>query len=162
MRLSRPIAAAIVAATTACGSSFYTGPTGPVDIASDTFNSGFGINVATMTKTADGVYYTDKVVGSGPAVATGDSVRVIYTGYLNTGATFDSNVNSTDTTSFSFKLGSTGIIPGFNSGVIGMHVGGTRLFIVPSALAYGPTGNAQAGIPRYANLVFLVNLVSKF
>ena len=155
--------AATVAVVGACGTDYFNGPTGPTDIEKDTFSSLLGINVAGMTKTSDGVYYTDKVTGQGAVVARGDSIRILYTGYLNNGATFDTNRGiAGDTTNLRFRLGAANIITGFTSGIVGMKVGGRRIFIIPSALAYGANPPSNSGIPRYANLVFDVDLIAKY
>jgi len=166
MRITRPTRFAVVAAlaiTAACGTDYFSGPTGPTDIDKDTYNAALGINVATMTKTADGIYYTDKTAGAGVPAVSGDSVRVLYTGYLSNGATFDTNRGvAGDTTNLRFRLGGNNILQGFSKGITGMKVGGRRLFIIPTALAYNTTPPPGSGIPRYANLIFDVDLVAKY
>ena len=48
----------------------------PIDPANDTYASSLGVNIASMTKTASGLYYKDKVVGTGTVVAaSGDYIR---------------------------------------------------------------------------------------
>jgi FKBP-type peptidyl-prolyl cis-trans isomerase len=61
-------------------------------------------------------------------------------------------------TPFSFVLGAGQVIKGWDQGVVGMKVGGTRRLIVPPDLAYGSTG--QNGIPANATLVFEITLLS--
>jgi FKBP-type peptidyl-prolyl cis-trans isomerase len=163
MRLSRLATHAALATVVACGTDYYSGPTSAVDIEDDTYATALGVDVSAMTKNADGVYYKDKVVGTGETVANGDSVAVWYIGYLTNGQIFDpgnfpGNLAGRDTASLRFKVGTPEISPGFSSGVAGMKAGGRRLFIVPSSLAYGSSGNPP--IPRYANLVFDVQLNS--
>lgn len=161
MRLTRLATLAALATVVACGTDYYSGPTSATDIDKDTYAAALGIDIPSMTKNADGVYYKDKVVGTGATVASGDSVAVWYVGYLPNGQIFDAgnfpgNLAGRDTASLRFQLGTPQIIPGFSSGVAGMKVGGRRLFIVPSSLAYGANGNGS--IPRFANLVFDVQL----
>ena len=55
-----------------------------------------------------------------------------------------------------FVVGSGTLIPGFDQGVRGMRVGGTRRIYVPPSMAYGSTG--QGSIPPNASLVFEVEL----
>jgi FKBP-type peptidyl-prolyl cis-trans isomerase len=50
------------------------------------------------------------------------------------------------------------VIEGWDRGVLGMRVGGTRRLIVPPSLAYGGTRNGP--IPPNATLVFEIQLVS--
>ena len=166
MRLSRLTTLATLAALAtvlACGTDYYSGPTSAVDIEKDTYAAALGVDIPSMTKNADGVYFKDKTVGTGTTVASGDSVAVWYIGYLPNGQIFDpgnypGNLAGRDTASLRFKIGTADIIPGFSSGVTGMKVGGRRLFIVPASLAYGANGNGP--IPRFANLVFDVQVNS--
>jgi len=161
-RITRLFALFALAASVACGTDYYSGPTSATDVDKDTYAPALGIDLAAMTKTTEGVYYVDKVEGTGAAIAQGDSVRVWYTGYLSNGQTFDTNQGTTDTLSLRFKVGDPGLIEGFSIGVRGMKVGGRRLFIIPSALAFGAQGSANGQIPRYANLIFDVSLLNKF
>jgi FKBP-type peptidyl-prolyl cis-trans isomerase FkpA len=59
---------------------------------------------------------------------------------------------------FVFVVGDGTIIKGFDTGVTGMLVGGTRRLIVPPSLAYGATGDSTGTIPPNAALVFDVLL----
>ncbi len=81
------------------------------------------------------------------------TVRFYYSGYLASGVQFDSNVGQPQP----LEYARAELIPGFTSGLQGMQVGGKRRLIVPSALAYGTTG--QGVIPPNANLVFDIELV---
>ncbi|MBV8666226.1 MAG: FKBP-type peptidyl-prolyl cis-trans isomerase [Burkholderiaceae bacterium] len=104
---------------------------------------------------------TDNVVGTGAAAADGDTLAVNFTGWLYNGyaANFEgTEFQTTAGTPFSFVLGQGKVIAGWDQGLVGMKVGGTRTLIVPSSLAYGATGNAT--IPPNAALVFTVELVS--
>jgi FKBP-type peptidyl-prolyl cis-trans isomerase len=80
---------------------------------------------------------------------------VQYVGVLTDGEEFDA---SWDGEPFSFTLGAGRVIPGWEEGVAGMKVGGRRALIIPSALAYGPTGSGP--IPADATLVFVVDLLA--
>jgi len=66
---------------------------------------------------------------------SGDRVKVHYTGKLESGDVFDS---SREREPLEFALGSGGVIPGFENGVIGMEVGQTRSVTIPPDEAYGP------------------------
>ncbi len=127
-------------------------PTGP-DIASATFATALGVNIPASTKTATGLYYRDIAAGSGATVVSGQKLVVRYTGWLINGTQFDSNQ-----TGFPFTIGTGAVISGWDQGIVGMKVGGTRQLIIPPALAYGATANGT--IPGYSILVFNVTVIS--
>ena len=106
---------------------------------------------------------TDSVVGASTTAVAGMTVTVNYTGWLYDasaanfrGAQFDTSVGKAP---FSFKLGAGQVIQGWDLGVAGMKVGGSRTLIIPSALAYGSAGVSGA-IPANAALVFNVDLLA--
>ena len=90
----------------------------------------------------------------------GDVVWVHYTGTLKDGKKFDSSVDRGEP--IRFILGKGAVIKGWDEGIAGMKVGGRRIFIIPTALAYGANPPNGSGIPRYANLVFDVDVVAKY
>ena len=96
----------------------------------------------------------DTVVGTGAEAVPGKTVGVYYTGKLQDGTVFDSNVGKTP---LSFTVAAGQMIPGFDQGVQGMKVGGKRTITIPPALAYGAQG--QGTIPPNATLIFDVELV---
>lgn len=131
-------------------------PTGPAqDIATVTFASSLGVNLATMTKTTSGAYYQDSPAGSGVSAATGNHLTVNYTGYLTSGSTFDTSVGKTP---FGFTLGQGQVITGWDEGLVGLKVGGTRKLVIPAVLGYG--GASVGSIPANSILVFNVTLIS--
>jgi FKBP-type peptidyl-prolyl cis-trans isomerase FkpA len=113
-----------------------------------------------MTTTASGLEYDDTVIGSGDLASKGQSVTVHYTGWLyqdgQQGTKFDSSKDRRDP--FVFSLGAGMVIRGWDEGVAGMRVGGTRVLIIPSALGYGARG-AGGVIPPNATLKFEVELL---
>jgi len=113
-----------------------------------------------MNTTPSGLQYEDTVVGSGAEAVMGNFVAVHYTGWL-----FDNGVAGTKFDSskdrgqpFRFPLGGGQVIRGWDEGVAGMKVGGTRRLVIPPALGYGARG-AGGVIPPNATLLFDVELL---
>ena len=116
--------------------------------------------MSTIT-TASGLQYEDLAVGSGPEAKAGNHVTVHYTGWLRNddgtqGAKFDSSRDRNDP--FQFSLGAGHVIRGWDEGVQGMKVGGSRRLTIPASLGYGARG-AGGVIPPNATLIFDVELL---
>ena len=109
-----------------------------------------------MITTPSGLKYDDTTVGTGAEAVTGKTVEVHYTGMFPDGRTFDSSHRRNKP--FSFRLGAGQVIRGWDEGVAGMKVGGTRKLYIPPALGYGATG-AGGVIPPNADLEFIVELL---
>jgi FKBP-type peptidyl-prolyl cis-trans isomerase FkpA len=117
-----------------------------------------------MTTTPSGLQYDDTTPGQGAEARAGRTVRVHYTGWLQDasqpngrGRKFDSSKDRNDP--FEFMLGAGEVIRGWDEGVQGMKVGGTRVLTIPPQLGYGARG-AGGVIPPNATLVFEVELLA--
>jgi FKBP-type peptidyl-prolyl cis-trans isomerase FkpA len=108
------------------------------------------------TTTASGLIIEDLVVGQGDAAQAGQRVSVHYTGWLTDGQKFDSSKDRNEP--FDFPLGRGHVIAGWDEGVAGMQVGGSRKLTIPPHLGYGARG-AGGVIPPNATLVFEVELL---
>ncbi len=117
--------------------------------------------VAMTITTASGLQYEDTVVGEGAEATAGQRVSVHYTGWLysegSAGRKFDSSKDRGQP--FGFGLGAGQVIRGWDEGVQGMKVGGTRRLIIPAELGYGARG-AGGVIPPNATLLFEVELLA--
>ena len=109
------------------------------------------------TTTDSGLIIEDTLIGEGDTAAAGQYVTVHYTGWLTDGKKFDSSKDRNDP--FSFDLGGRQVIAGWDEGVQGMKIGGTRKLTIPPELGYGARG-AGGVIPPNATLVFEVELVA--
>jgi peptidylprolyl isomerase len=102
--------------------------------------------------------YIDTVVGTGPLAESRKYYTVHYTGWLTDGTKFDSSVDRG--TPITFPYGARQVIPGWDTGFEGMHVGGKRRLFIPYQLAYGESGRPPV-IPAKADLIFDIELVDQ-
>lgn len=129
---------ALPLALSACLST--TDPSSLATVETTTFAPALNVDLGASTKTASGLYYRDIVVGTGPTLTSGQTVGVYYDGYFSDGTHFDHLLAADsvpDKHPFVLTLGSGQVISGFDEGVTGMNVGGTRQIIIPPALGYG-------------------------
>ena len=138
-----------------------------------------------IIKTAFTLRYEDYKIGTGPLAEPMKLYHVLYTGYLaSTGQVFDSssehrtpvmkdgkpvldaegNPEMNPPQPLVFPQGYGRLIPGFDQGFTGMHVGGKRRIFIPWQLGYGARdiparGTEHPGIPPKSDLIFDVELV---
>eukprot|EP01091_Cochliopodium_minus_P006078 TRINITY_DN1595_c0_g3_i1.p1 TRINITY_DN1595_c0_g3~~TRINITY_DN1595_c0_g3_i1.p1 ORF type:complete len:1139 (+),score=537.70 TRINITY_DN1595_c0_g3_i1:18-3434(+) len=97
------------------------------------------------------------VDGKGTPIVTGDSLAVVYTGWLiKTGkvdVVFDTNKGKSV---FKLKIGEGKVIKGWESGCVGMLRGETRAIVIPPQFGYGQKGSGP--IPPNSVLLFEVQL----
>jgi FKBP-type peptidyl-prolyl cis-trans isomerase FkpA len=101
---------------------------------------------------------TDLTVGTGAEATPGTTANVQYAIWLYSDTGVDKKGTQLNPGQFSYVVGSTGVIKGFDMGVTGMKVGGIRRIVVPPSLAYGTTGNQDGSIKPNAALVFEIGL----
>jgi len=94
--------------------------------------------------------------GEGRRAENGDTVTVHYVGTFINGGKFDSSLDRGQP--FTFILGVSRVIKGWDLGVLGMKIGEKRKLIISSDLGYGETGIPGA-IPPRATLFFEVELL---
>ncbi|GAB1288557.1 FK506-binding protein 15 [Apodemus speciosus] len=124
------------------------------------FNKQVCVAKCNSTSSLDTVLWQDLVAAEGPAVETGDSLEVAYTGWLlqnhMLGQVFDSTDNKDKP--LRLKLGSGKVVKGLEDGLLGMKKGGKRLIITPAACAAGSEGVIGWTQPTDSILVFEVEV----
>jgi len=99
---------------------------------------------------------TDLSDGTGAVAKDGDCLTMKYYGTLaTTGSVFDENYDTEQ--ALQFQLGKSQVITGWDQGIGGMKVGGTRRLEIPAALAY--RDQPQGEIPANSDLVFIIKLL---
>lgn len=104
---------------------------------------------------ASGLIYVETKEGKGSTPQVGQKVKVHYNGTFLNGEVFDSSVERGEP--IEFTLGQGQVIKGWDEGIGMMRKGGKAILVIPSNLAYGPTG--RGGIPPASTLIFEVELV---
>lgn len=97
----------------------------------------------------------DVTVGDGEEVKAGDCVELLFHGTLaSDGKAFQGGSNYAE--GKPYRSLTTGFVPGFAEGLVGMRVGGERQIFIPSDKGYGE--QAQGDIPANADLIFAVRV----
>jgi len=104
--------------------------------------------------------YIDTKIGEGPLAQPHKWYSIKYTGYLTDGTKFDSSEDHPGAEPIVIPYGGHQVIPGWDTGFDGMHIGGKRRLFVPFQLAYGAQGKPPV-IPARAELIFDVELVAQ-
>jgi FKBP-type peptidyl-prolyl cis-trans isomerase len=114
-----------------------------------------------MKNITEGVQVVILKESTGEESKVGDTVDMNYTGTLENGTVFDSNVDPKfqHVEPFTFTIGAGQVIKGWDVGVAGMKVGEKRKLVLAPDFAYGATG-AGGIIPPNATLTFEVELVA--
>lgn len=122
----------------------------PTDPATETFASALNVNISAMTKTTNGVYIKDLIVGAGATLTTATTITMSYGEFVKTGAIAGTGDH--------VAIAVTSMPPGLQEGMVGMKVGSERLIVIPSALGYGNT--SVGSVPPNSTLIFDIILYS--
>ena len=105
-----------------------------------------------------GIYYTINTPGTGAIPSVCSVIRVKYSGYLFSGALFDSY---TSANGISFVLGQ--LIGGWHKGLPLIKAGGNITLYIPPSLGYGQADRRDANnnvvIPGNSYLKFVIELM---
>ena len=98
-----------------------------------------------------------ELVGDGMEVLNHSKVSVHYIGKLEDLSEFDNSYKRGEV--FKFQVGTRQVIPGWETGLLGMKEGGKRTIFIPYKLAYGDRGVGDS-IPPKSNLIFEIEVIS--
>jgi FKBP-type peptidyl-prolyl cis-trans isomerase len=103
---------------------------------------------------------TTLIKGSGPPIAKGQEVVTQYVGVnWRTRSVFDSSWSRG--APFGFQIGASPaqIIPGWDTGLLGVPVGSRVMLVIPPKDGYGSSGQSTAGIKGTDTLVFVIDVL---
>jgi FKBP-type peptidyl-prolyl cis-trans isomerase 2 len=96
------------------------------------------------------------IEGDGAEVEAGQALAVQYTGVTwADGKKFDSSWDRDSASAF--QIGTGSVVPGWDEGLVGKHVGDRVLLVLPPEEGYGEEGTE--GIPGGSTLVFVVDIL---
>lgn len=105
-----------------------------------------------------GLYKQVVKEGEGTLVKAGDTLVLNYEGRFINGKIFDSTIKRNRT--FEYIYGTEWqVIRGMEIAVSDMKAGEKSIFILPSELAFGQSGNSNGAIPPFSTLIYEIELV---
>jgi FKBP-type peptidyl-prolyl cis-trans isomerase len=119
-----------------------------------TFAPSLGVDLSQMERLSNGTYVRDLVEGAGASAAYGPTLTVTYDGWLTDGTRFDGG-------QLTFAMGAGRMPLGFEDGLLGLQVGGTRQVVVAPARGFGglaQIGQAGVTVPPGSVLVYRMTL----
>lgn len=118
------------------------------------FAKDLNVVLLAMTRMPTGIYYRDIEEGTGLQASPGREVLMSYIAYLADGTEVDRT--AAGARPLAFEVGKGTVIRGWDLGVRGMRIGGTRQLVVPSRYAYGI--RTAGKVPANSVMVFIVRL----
>lgn len=114
-----------------------------------------------VTKSVNGVRISIENPGTGMKADSGTVANVRYKGYLLNGSVFDTNMDDSkghnSAEGYPVKVGTHGVIQGWDEALPYFAKGGKGKLVIPSELGYGQQGSPE--IPANSTLVFDIEIV---
>ena len=151
--MTRPPLLAAILLLAACREPDMVAP--PQDPQQVSYAPELRVDLSRMTRTQSGVYYEDVRVGAGEVAEAGDTIRLLYAGYLPDGTLVEARLTPEEAAPV--VLGGGAIIAGWNEGIPGMRAGGRRKLVVPPELGFGSVGRRP--VPPNTVLVFDIEIL---
>jgi peptidylprolyl isomerase/FKBP-type peptidyl-prolyl cis-trans isomerase FkpA len=129
-------------------------------VTDNTANNNAPVNPPAATNVTPAPTSTTAPATTGEVAKTGDTVAMNYTGRLENGTVFDSNVDPKfgHVQPFEFTLGAGQVIPGWDKGIVGMKVGEEKTLTISPQDGYG--SKDYGPIPANSTLIFDVQLLA--
>ena len=103
------------------------------------------------------VQVVDLIEGTGATLRQGDHIALDYSAFVQAdGRRFDSSLTRTGPAKFIW--GAREMLPGVETGLEGIKLGGTRLIVIPPDQGYGDNG-LRGFVPPAASILFVVELL---
>lgn len=156
---------ALITATKIVGSAalLYTNNLSNAVAAGDSTEKVKKVKKPKVQETELGIKYIETVKGDGVYPNLGDFVVINYSAFLQNGTMFDTT-EAKGRKALSFRYGKNQMIPGIESVLDTMQVGGVRTATIPPKYAYGDKGICIDGqgclVPPGATLNYVIKLVA--
>jgi len=148
---SRALVVAAFVAAGAVAAACASAPRVVPPLSNSAIAPSLGVDLAEYTRTTDGLYYRDLVVGTGDEAVASSRVTVAYRLLLANGTQVDSSAG------LPIRLARDPIIPGWKLGIPGMRAGGSRILVIPPQLGYD--WREVGSVPPNSTLLFRVQLL---
>ena len=108
-----------------------------------------------------GMRLKDLQVGQGVAAQQGMVATIHFIGWLDEDGVRGREIYNSRSQGrpVSFVIGTDGVMQGWNEGVVGMQPGGSRMLLLPAAMAYGAR-QVEEVVPANAPMMFRIELLS--
>lgn len=141
-----------------CGNDLdvpVTNPAQQLQTDIDMIKSYLTTNGLTAQETNTGLHFIVEEQGTGAAITATSSINILLRGYFLNGEVFDETEEC-----FPLTITLDRVIPGIAEGLQKFNVGGKGSMFLPSALAFGQSGNGNA-IPVNSVLAFDIEVVDQ-
>lgn len=110
---------------------------------------------------AGGMMIKDLQPGQGAAAVEGQVATIHFIGWIDDRGTRGEEIYNSRAQGrpVSFVIGTDGVMPAWNEGVLGMKPGGKRMLLVPPGMAYG-NRSVDGVVPENASLMFRIELIA--
>jgi len=118
------------------------------------------VDAGDYQETDSGLMYYDMVMGDGASPEPGFVATMHFTIWLEDGTMLGSSLSTGQPVQV--QIGAGQLFEGWEEGLQGMQVGGSRQLVIPPELAFGETGTPDGAIPPNATIILEMELLDVF